>query len=165
MLESRVKAMPLSRRLAALQSEIDGPRLAPHGPVGTSGSSVYVPGVTFAAILGGDPCADELCAAIEAASRAVTSGPAAYRGTVLLMEKLGIEPGHARHKVDSMITLAGIKTLPAADRVDDQALLFEHEARAAGQNSPPDYFGVVDRAYCAAMRVSPVILYPRAHQN
>ena len=165
MLESRVKALPLKQRLQALQSEIDGPRLTGHLPVGTSASSLYVPGVTFATILASEPCSDDLCAAIEAAARVYTSSSAAYRGAVLLMERTGIEPGHARHKVDAMITLAGIRSLPASDRVEDQALVIARDWRAAGNNCPPDHFSLMDRAYCATMRVSPVILYPPSHQN
>ncbi len=165
MLESRVKALPLKQRLQALQTEIDGPRLSGHMPVGTSASSLYVPGVTFATILASEPCSDDLCSAIEAASRVYTSSSAAYRGAVLLMERTGIEPGHARHKVDAMITLAGIRSLPPSDRVDDQALVIARDWREAGNNSPPDHFSLMDRAYCATMRVSPVILYPPSHQN
>lgn len=162
-LERQVRAIPLKDRLRALQAEIDAHALEEAQPAGRAAGILYITGPVFASILASDPGADVLCDAIDAAKRLYTSASASYQGALLLMEKAGIEAGHAKHKVDAMITLSSIRVLPASERVDAQALVLAQRWRRECRNEPVDHYAIMDQAYCTTMRVAPTMLEAIRH--
>ncbi|MFG1270567.1 type II toxin-antitoxin system VapC family toxin [Xanthobacter sp. DSM 14520] len=114
---------------------------------------VFVSGAAIAEILAGGPQAPDLTAAIETAKKVFTSSPAIYQAATILMDRHGLNAKMAMHGAESFVRLAGIKVLPATDRVFFDALVAREQQRRPGSNEPPDDNALLDEAMCQQFRV------------